>query len=88
MIELSDDEGCVDDSASKRRQHRLQRKQELAMEEEGVEYCEARDAANQPDAEGRIAVGGGDSEPTVYLSPHIARIIKPHQVRHISPSSS
>ncbi|VDN32361.1 unnamed protein product [Dibothriocephalus latus] len=42
-----------------------------------------RDAANLPDANGRISIGSsgsGSEAQTLFLSPHITRIIKPHQV--------
>lgn len=48
-----------------------------------AEYCELRDAANLPDANGRISIGSSGTEPDaqpLFLSPHFTRIIKPHQV--------
>ncbi len=71
MIELSDDEDAEDANAAGD-----------AGEEVQAEFCELRDADNLPDAEGRICIRRGTTEAeSFYLSPHIARIIKPHQVR-------
>ena len=72
MIELSDDDDdgviAIDDEAEEE-------------EEVQAEFCELRDAQNLPDAEGRICIrrGATDAE-SFYLAPHIARVIKPHQV--------
>lgn len=40
------------------------------------------DAYNVPDEEGRVQVNMGkpEADPDIFLAPHIARIIKPHQV--------
>ncbi|VDL85814.1 unnamed protein product [Schistocephalus solidus] len=49
-----------------------------------AEYCELRDAANLPDANGRISIGSSGTEPDaqpLFLSPHFTRIIKPHQTQ-------
>nr|VZI32103.1 unnamed protein product [Spirometra erinaceieuropaei] len=54
-----------------------------AEDEVQAEYCELRDAANLPDANGRISIGSSGTEPDaqpLFLSPHFTRIIKPHQV--------
>lgn len=54
-------------------------------EEVETEFCELRDAQNLPDAEGRICIRRGATEDkSCYLAPHIARIIKPHQVNYFS----
>ncbi|VDK42263.1 unnamed protein product [Taenia asiatica] len=46
-----------------------------------AEFCELRDAENLPDAEGRICIRRGATlAESFYLAPHIARVIKPHQV--------
>lgn len=43
------------------------------------------DTYNVPDEQGRVLINVGhpESEPDVFLSPQIARIIKPHQVRSL-----
>ena len=76
VIELSDDDDpevvvrCDDDDVDKKEEDEVQ-----------AEFCELRDAENLPDAEGRICIRRGASEAeSFYLAPHIARVIKPHQV--------
>lgn len=46
------------------------------------------DLYNVPDEEGRVQVNMGkpEGDPEIFLAPHIARIIKPHQVKHFSLS--
>lgn len=40
------------------------------------------DAVNQPDAQGQVLINVNhpDDESDIYLSPQLARIVKPHQV--------
>lgn len=77
MIELSDDddpdmvgEGGDDNEGDNKEEDEVQ-----------AEFCELRDAENLPDAEGRICIRRGATlAESFYLAPHIARVIKPHQV--------
>uniref|UniRef100_A0A5K3ETY3 DUF953 domain-containing protein n=3 Tax=Mesocestoides corti TaxID=53468 RepID=A0A5K3ETY3_MESCO len=70
VIELSDDEN----------EEEAENGNKLGDEVQ-AEFCELRDADNLPDSEGRICIrrGATDAE-SFYLAPHIARVIKPHQV--------
>ena len=55
-------------------------------EEEGEDPTNSgmhtNDAYNVPDEEGRVQVNMGkpEGDPDIFLAPHIARLIKPHQV--------
>lgn len=46
----------------------------------------ANDMLNQPDEEGRVLVNRNrpPGEPEIYLSPRLAKAVKPHQVTHCS----
>ncbi|VDM16237.1 unnamed protein product [Hydatigera taeniaeformis] len=75
VIELSDDDdpdlaGDDDNEGDNREEDEVQ-----------AEFCELRDAENLPDSEGRICIRRGATlAESFYLAPHIARVIKPHQV--------
>lgn len=55
-------------------------------EEEGEDPTNSgmhtNDSYNVPDEEGRVQVNMGkpEGDPDIFLAPHIARLIKPHQV--------
>ncbi|CDS42546.1 helicase arip4 [Echinococcus multilocularis] len=75
VIELSDDDdldvvGDYGNDGDNREEDEVQ-----------AEFCELRDAENLPDTEGRICIRrGSTTAESFYLAPHIARVIKPHQV--------
>lgn len=56
-------------------------------EEEGEDPTNSgmhtNDSYNVPDDEGRVQVNMGkpEGDPDIFLAPHIARLIKPHQVK-------
>ncbi|VDO08556.1 unnamed protein product [Rodentolepis nana] len=75
VIELSDDEDPDVVMTA------VEEPEEEEEEEVQTEFCELRDAQNLPDSEGNICIRRGTTEDkSYYLAPHIARIIKPHQV--------
>lgn len=57
---------------------------ESPTEEEDTELCgvHANDALNRPDAQGRVLVNVNhpDTDPDIFLSPHLARSVQPHQI--------
>lgn len=64
---------------------------ESPTEEEDTELCgvHANDALNRPDAQGRVLVNVNhpDTDPDIFLSPHLARSVQPHQVQtHSAPN--
>ncbi|KAM7538471.1 hypothetical protein Aperf_G00000069773 [Anoplocephala perfoliata] len=78
VIELSDDEDADVVMTAVKEVDADDGKDEEEVE---TEFCELRDAQNLPDAEGRICIRRAATEDkSCYLAPHIARIIKPHQV--------
>lgn len=86
VIELSSSEDDVLHT-SRRAANEEDEEEEEEDEEAGhgtEESCgaHANDNLNQPDAQGRVLVNVNhpDEESDIYLSPQLARVVKPHQV--------
>ena len=78
VIELSDDDDPEVMGRCDENENDVDKTEE---DEVQAEFCELRDAENLPDTEGRICIRRGATEAeSFYLAPHIARVIKPHQV--------